>query len=103
MGACGVWRVKLQVPVVLKQKFVEAFVSHTPFFLILKSIRDNKRRYSAGFAYRLKYWAHCTTRYISVVTYLVVTSLGCIRPRTFVFMQCLPLQYWVMYVFYVIL
>ena len=53
-----------------------------------KRIRDNKRRHSAGFAQRLKYWAHCTTRYVSMVTYLVVTSPGCIRPRTFVFMQC---------------
>ena len=41
---------------------------------LLKKIRYNKRQHSAGFAYQLKYWAHCTTRYVSMVTYLVVTS-----------------------------
>ena len=29
-----------------------------------------------------------------MVTYTVVTSLGCLRPRTFVLNAVLPLQYW---------
>ena len=69
--------------------------------VITKRIKDNKRPHSAGFAYRLKYWAHCATGYVSMATYPVVTSPDCLRPRTFVCYAVLPLQYWVIYVFYV--
>ena len=63
-----------------------------------KRIRHIKRRHSACFAYRRKYWAHCATRYVSMATYLIMTSPGYLRPRTFVCYAVLPLQYWVIYV-----
>ena len=38
-------------------------------------IRDDKRRHSVYFAYQLKYWAHCATRYVSMATYPVIWLL----------------------------